>query len=928
MKLWKNALIGLGAALVFSILYITGVLLPLEDKVYDLFLRFRANRERINNVVFLDVDDNAIAYNGVFPWPRSITADGLLRLKEYGARAAIFDIEYQDNSPQGVDSVYLQQNLPADFAHSFSSIESAAQDMFSALGSGRLNRADIGDYAAALSEFIGDERDSLFSKAQGIVRNNDLYLAQASALFGKSWSTLNLRSAPLDGELAERRPMAEELFSYPVQAAADAHHGPFVDVLPALPSFSRAAKGAGFTNVEIDEDGIRRRIYLAQNIYDHWYLQLAFAPLIDYLGAPEIVLNRRELLMKGAHWEGGRKDIRIPLDSGGRMMLDWPRENYTESYRHISFADFSLLETIETELEQYSRGLGVTEIPFFAQFDPSLAQIPRISGDLADLFDAVTAAKTNALENCSDVSFDAYVEYRARSRVLIGEILALDPAAKVQALALELGAEYPESAAAIADEAGYIAALAENLAIDLARYGEISKNIDEKVRDNFCVLGRVDTGTTDIGVNPFWGEYVNVGTHAVVLDTILSESFIVPLSLWWSVFFTVIFVPVFFFFTMKLGPLPRAVLGFAVTALIAVVTILMLRFTGVFFGPLGTLLAMISAVIIREITSYAGSEQEKRFIKSAFSQYLSPKVIEQIIADPSQLRLGGEKREMSAIFTDIRSFSTISEALGDPVKLVELLNYYLTRMSDIVLENQGTIDKYEGDAIIAFFGAPVHLENHASLACRSAIKMKKAEVEINREVLAQGLITGQVMKALTGKGILKNIGDTNPIFTRLGVNTGDMVVGNMGTPNKMDYTIMGNAVNLAARLEGVNKQYDTGGILISEYTRGHIGDEFILRPLSRVRVVGINTPLRLYELLDIREEAPPELIATVKNWEQGFAAYESQDFASAQNFFHSVYQQNTSDMVAQKYLARCTKYLAAPPNEVVWDNGVDNLTEK
>jgi adenylate cyclase len=928
MRFWKNALIGFGAAFLFSVLYITGALLPFEEKLYDFFLRFRPKRERIDNVVFLDVDDNAIAYNGVFPWPRSVTADGLLRLKEHGARAAIFDIEYQDSSPQGVDSVYLRENLPADFAQSFSSIESAVQDMFSALGSGRLSRADISDYAAALSEFIGGERDSLFGKAQGIVRDNDLYLAQASALFGKSWATLNLRFAPLDGELAGRRPMAEELFSYPVQAAPDARHGPFVDILPALPSFSRAAKGAGFTNVEIDDDGIRRRIYLAQNIYGHWYLQLAFAPLIDYFGRPEIELSRRELLIKGARIEGVKKDIRIPLDSGGRMMLDWPRENYTESYTHVSFADFSLMETLEKELEQYSRGLGATEIAFFAQFDPSLAVIPPIVGGLAEIFDAATAAKARALENRSDESFDAYVEYRAQSRALIGEIIALDPAAKVNALTLELSAAYPEDAAAIAGEAGYIAALAENLAIDLARYAEISANIDVKVRDKWCVLGRVDTGTTDIGVNPFWGEYVNVGTHAVVLDTILSESFIVPLGQWWSLLFILIFVPLFFIVTVNLAPLPRAALGFAVTAFIAIISLLVLRFTGFFFGPLGTLLAMISAVIIREIMSYARSEQEKRFIKSAFSQYLSPKVIEQIIADPSQLKLGGEKREMTAIFTDVRSFSTISEALGDPAKLVDLLNFYLTRMSDIVLENQGTIDKYEGDAIIAFFGAPVRLDNHASLACRAAVKMKKAEVEINREVLAQGLITGKVMEALSGKGIIKSINDPSPLFTRLGINTGDMVVGNMGTPSKMDYTIMGNAVNLAARLEGVNKQYDTGGILISEYTRRHIGDEFILRPLSRVRVVGINTPIRLYELLDIREEAPPELSAMAASWEQGFAAYERGDFPAAQDIFQIIFDHNKTDMVAQRYLARSTKYLLKPPDETAWDNGVDNLTEK
>jgi hypothetical protein len=206
--------------------------------------------------------------------------------------------------------------------------------------------------------------------------------------------------------------------------------------------------------------------------------------------------------------------------------------------------------------------------------------------------------------------------------------------------------------------------------------------------------------------------------------------------------------------------------------------------------------------------------------------------------------------------------------------------------------------------------------------------MKKAEAGINREALEKGLITNAVLEAMVKKGILQSVNDPCPMFTRIGVNTGDMVVGNMGTPSKMDYTIMGNAVNLAARLEGVNKQYNTGGILISEYTRNRIGDEFILRPLSRVRVVGINTPLRLYELLDIRADAPPEILDMVKRWEQGFALYEQRDFLAAGNIFKAIFQQNNADLAAKKYYTRCYNYTASPPDDKSWDGGVDNLTEK
>jgi len=153
-----------------------------------------------------------------------------------------------------------------------------------------------------------------------------------------------------------------------------------------------------------------------------------------------------------------------------------------------------------------------------------------------------------------------------------------------------------------------------------------------------------------------------------------------------------------------------------------------------------------------------------------------------------------------------------------------------------------------------------------------------------------------------------------------------MVVGFMGTPAKMDYTIMGNAVNLAARLEGVNKQYDTHGILISEYTKDQIGDEFVVRPLSRVTVVGIPVPLRLYELLEIKSDAPQAMLDMVKAWEGGFEAYENRNFESAKKTFAEIYQGDGEDATAKLYVERCEGFIVSPPPQE-WD-GVDNLTEK
>jgi adenylate cyclase len=450
----------------------------------------------------------------------------------------------------------------------------------------------------------------------------------------------------------------------------------------------------------------------------------------------------------------------------------------------------------------------------------------------------------------------------------------------------------------------------------------------EDFTGKYVFFGLYAAGLFDICSTPLSTVYPGMGVHITMLDNILNDDFIrespaalAPLMSFFAIAIMVILV----LYSSRIS----LTLAGSVT-LIAIITGtgFLMYYLGYWVPIVFPLSGAIFTFLAASIYKYATEGSQKRFIKSAFSQYLSPMVIEQIIADPSQLKLGGEKREMTAIFTDVRSFSTISEALGDPAKLVELLNFYLTRMSNIILENHGTIDNYEGDAIIAFFGAPVHMPDHAALACRSAVLMKRAEVEINKEALAQSLITRKVIEAMVHKKILKDVNDPNPLYTRLGINTGEMVVGNMGTPNKMDYTIMGNAVNLAARLEGVNKQYNTGGILISEYTQAKIGDEFLTRGLSRVRVVGVDTPLRLYEVLELREDAPRATLDMLNNWNRAFSAYENQDFPEALNLFNAICQENQQDGVAKLYLDRCKKYTAEPPVPEKWDNGVDNLTEK
>jgi adenylate cyclase len=291
-------------------------------------------------------------------------------------------------------------------------------------------------------------------------------------------------------------------------------------------------------------------------------------------------------------------------------------------------------------------------------------------------------------------------------------------------------------------------------------------------------------------------------------------------------------------------------------------------------------------------------------LRRAFSTYLSEEVVEEIVSNPTRLQLGGIKKHMTALFTDIQSFTRIAEALT-PEQVVDILNYYLSSMSDIILEKKGTIDKYEGDAIISFFGAPLDLPDHALRACVSAICMKRIEKEVNRH------ITEKMLSPL-------------PLHTRIGINTGEMVVGNMGTQKKMNYTIVSNAVNLASQLESINKQYGTW-ILASENTIKETEWHLLSRRLDRIRVTGIEKPLRIYEILETNADAVPSLHELAGLFQTALDVFETHDWKSAENAFARVLKQSPDDGPALIYLNRCRNYRQYPPKED-WD-GIYDIVE-
>ena len=296
--------------------------------------------------------------------------------------------------------------------------------------------------------------------------------------------------------------------------------------------------------------------------------------------------------------------------------------------------------------------------------------------------------------------------------------------------------------------------------------------------------------------------------------------------------------------------------------------------------------AVLASFIGAALLNFSHEGRQRRFIKNVFRHYLSPDVIERILQNPSMLDLGGERREISAFFSDVAGFTSISEKLS-PEELVELLNAYLSEMTDIILSLGGTLDKYEGDAMIAFWNAPLDQPDHALRACRAALRCQKRLAELRPE-----------FKRRFG----------SEVFARIGVHSGPAVVGNMGSQKRFDYTAMGDTMNLASRLEGACKQYKVA-TLIGEQTQDLVKAAIVTREIDMIRVVGKNKPVRVFEPIGEREETAAGEIEKAALFEGGLEAYRNRDWDGAIDAFRMLGE----DVPAGIYVRRCMAFKKSPP---------------
>lgn len=425
----------------------------------------------------------------------------------------------------------------------------------------------------------------------------------------------------------------------------------------------------------------------------------------------------------------------------------------------------------------------------------------------------------------------------------------------------------------------------------------------ELFRERIVLLGATAIGIGDIRSTPFSPVFPGVEVHASIISNILNGDFLIRPE-WMKLFDlgAIILVGLVLGFVL---PRVRALYGLIPGIVIALLYFWVDRYMfearGVIVSSVYPLLEIFFIFLGITFYKYLTEEKKRKQYKEAFSRYVSASVVNEILKQPDVLKLGGERKNLTVLFSDIRGFTTISESL-DPETVVHILNEYLTPMTEVVFHHEGMLDKYIGDAIMAVFGAPLAQQDHAARACATALEMIQRLKELQ--------------KKWEGEGYPR-------IDIGIGINTGPMSVGNMGSEMLFDYTVIGDSVNLASRLEGLNKQYGTR-ICVSETTYENTKDLYIFRILDRVVVKGKKEPVGIYELLGTRDEIP-QFADRVTAFERGFWAYQNREWDEAIRQFQEVVS-SVDDQTARIMITRCQEYKANPPPPD-W-NGSYVLTKK
>ena len=921
----------------------------LDNKLNDLFIKFLPPATENKNVVLVEVDDPLIDNIGTWPLTRDVYADMLNTMKYFEPHSFISDLSFVDKSPFHVDQDYLENDLPRYVDTDFDNLDESAYEVMGGLATEGITEDEANELAGVYVEASSTARNNIKTSISNASKDYDVELCKALRFFKDTYLTLWM-DADIDMNTVDNDFLMNNLALENVVSKGDTLTPDVDTIKPALESLMYAAGEAGFVNADPDEDGYRRRLYLLKKYHGKYFAQLVFQPILKYFGNPQVVISNQTITLKGAQISPTeKKDIVIPRCEDGSVLIRFPPKTYLEYSSRLSGWSIYRLSMLEKNL-----AANISTMAENGYFSPDIwDEEEETPADIYSALEYIRDALSSEEE--TDLTFEDYKTYRdsfyeTTERFLNGDY---------EKLLLE---KADGDADLMRDILDFFRTSSEILA-DIQKQSE---KLKDRLTGSLCIIGTNATSTTDYGVTAYDGNYANVGSHASMANQILNQDFIDDSPWFYGIIIALVSGLIYVLVCFKVKtPIRKMIVGVLMVFLIAGLLLAVFLATRKYFCGVVPVISMIVTFVIVTVISLVSTSKEKKFIQEKFGAYVAPEIVSQLVKHPESATVGGDSKNITALFSDVKTFSGFTETVNnvaiknaiehnEEVKagkfpdekplsdeevgmkgsasgaehLVAYLNDYLGALSDAIMKEHGTIDKYVGDEIVSFFGAPIDDDDNAWNACVAGIRMLQAEAQYNNEHLNELPINPK-----TGKPFLLN--------SRVGINSGDMVVGNMGTTRKMNYTVMGNNVNLASRLEGTNKAYNSW-IMCSDSTwkaanaRPH-NDELIARRFDCVQVVNVVQPVQIHNILGLRSELPSAQIEAAEIFNRGIELYlkgmdtpdqpkDPEDLKKAYALFKQALECYPEDRSSEVFMQRCMFFVQNGMPKL-WD-GVYTMTSK
>ena len=904
-------LFGMGVSVFVSVFSFTSSYIDLEQRTYDERFILRGKIPQDPNIGTVDIDDETYQTEGRFPdWQRGKHADLITVLAEWQVRMLGFDIFM----PEPGRSFIYKEDFQEREGLSYKSVEDF--------------RSLFVDYDKQVADACQKAGNVYFSGYFDITAED------------KDWSyVLN--------NTVERNALKEEGYQAVLKRGfyidfPDAKNSKIprtIDFFPPLASHTESVRGVGYVQPLYDKDGVARWFPLVM-VYDgKLFPSLVLVMTCDYLKVPlqSIVIKPGQYLRlpKAQMPNGLERDIDIPIDDRGAMLVNWTGR-YEETFTHYPYSRLIGLKST------YQDAVALSDVKRLIQLKPELLED-------SDAFFA-EATKYNIEPISASTAYETVKIFRFFEQALMEDenMDAIEFFTKQGLPKEDIPSDMIEKFDEIRNNLGMAKRLKENPALtleemaaqlkvnrlnviehgyfqlkNLLEHGGIKPEnhplvffsvfhdgkelLPSDLKGKLLFYGLTATGTQDYAPVPVQGRYKMVGYHANALNTILTEQFLTRLPTEYRLLILIFLGAFMGFIIPKFGPASGAGVVAALLVVQMSSSYYLFVYEGLWIDIVGPVAVVFLSYLAVSINNYLIERKERAYIQGSFKMYLSPAVVDQIAQSPDSLQLGGQRKKLTILFSDVAKFSVISENLTAEA-LVDLLNEYLGSMTEIIMAHNGTVDKYEGDLIMAFWGAPIDNANHAVDACIATLAMQDKLIQLRQQWQSENR-----------PPFISNMD------ARVGLNTGDVVVGNMGSKQRFDYTVMGDSVNLASRLEGANKPYGTN-IMISEFTYEMVKDHVEVRELDKIRVVGRAVPVTVYEMLAKKGELDLPTAQVVNFYNTGLHYYKDRKWTDAQEMFLRALAENPKDGPSKTYIDRCERYGANPPPDD-WD-GVETLTEK